>query len=288
MAGAFDATLKQLLDLCAPDWIAWLAPLVGLPVSVTAQPLDVDLSTVQPVADKVFQLQPPATGLLHLEAQSSWDGAFPGRLLLYNVLLEDRYGGPVHTVALLLRREASAPGLTGTVLRTDAAGHEYLRFAYTVVRLWELPADALLSGGLGAAALALLTDDAEPRLQELVNRLAERAAQEMPTKADADLLLSCGYILTGLRYDEAVARTLFHGVQKMKESSTYRAILEEGRTEGLLTARREDLLAVLQERFRAVPPEIEAKIQATTDVAKLQTAFRRAFHINAPNELPLD
>src|SRR5690349_5214240 len=98
MAGAFDATLKQLLDACAPDWVAWLAPLVGLPVGVAADPLDVDLSTVQPVADKVFRLRAPATGLLHLEAQSSWDGGFANRLLLYNVLLEDRYGGPVHTV----------------------------------------------------------------------------------------------------------------------------------------------------------------------------------------------
>jgi hypothetical protein len=132
VAGAYDATLKQLLDACAPDWVAWLAPLCGPPAGVGAQPLDVDLSTVQPVADKVFRLQPPASGLLHLEVQSSWDGGFADRLLLYNVLLEDRYGGPVHTAALLLRREASASGLTGTVARLDATGREYLRFAYTL------------------------------------------------------------------------------------------------------------------------------------------------------------
>jgi hypothetical protein len=288
VAGAFDATLKQLLDTCAPDWVAWLAPLVGLPASVAVEPLDVDLSTVQPVADKVFRLRAPAAGLLHLEVQSSWDGAFPGRLLVYNVLLEDRYGGPVHTVALLLRREASAPGLTGTVLRTDATGREYLRFAYTVVRLWELPADALLSGGLGAAPLALLTDDAAPRLQESVDRFAGRVAQEVPGQADANRLLSCGYILMGLRYDEGVVQALFHGVQKMKESSTYQAIRNEGRDEGLLLARREALLGALQERFQTVPPEIEARIRAMTDLAKLQTAFRRAFHVNAPDELSLD
>ena len=84
MAGSFDATLKQLLDACAPDWVGWLAPLVGLPTSVMADALDADLSTVQPTADKVFQLRPPASGLLHLEPQSSWDGGFPDRLLLYN------------------------------------------------------------------------------------------------------------------------------------------------------------------------------------------------------------
>ena len=287
MAGAFDATMKQLLDVCAPDWVAWLAPLAGLPLSTAVEPVDAELSTVQPAADKVFRLLPPATGLLHLEAQSSWDGDFPNRLLLYNVLLEDRHGGPVHTVAILLRREASGSGLTGTIVRRDVGGREYLRFVYTIVRLWELPADALLAGGLGATPLALLTDDAAPRLPELVGRFADRVVRESPTPADASLLLSCGFILLGLRYDRAVARTLFHGVQRMRESSTFQAILEEGREEGLLAARQEDVLALLQERFGTVPPEVEARVRATTDLAKLQTALRRVIHIATPAELPL-
>jgi predicted transposase YdaD len=291
MAGAFDATMKQLLDACAPDWVAWLAPLVGLPKSVAVEPLDVDLSTVQPVADKVFRLQPPATGLLHLEAQSSWDGEFPARLLLYNVLLESRYGGPVHTVALLLRREALTSDLTGEVVRYDDARREYLRFRYTAVRVWELDADTLLKGKLGAAPLALLTDDAESRLLKLVDQFADRVVRESPTIAEANLLLSCGYILLGLRYDEALANLLFHGVQKMRESSTYQAILREGRDEGraeeAVTARQEDLLALLQERFGPVPPEVEAKVRATMDVTKLQAALRRVLHIAGPDELPL-
>jgi hypothetical protein len=295
MAGAFDATLKQLLDVCAPDWVAWLAPLVGLPAAVGADPLDVDLSTVQPAADKVFRLRAPASGLLHLEPQSSWDGSFADRLLLYNVLLEDRYGGPVHTVALLLRREANAGGLTGAVVRTAAGGTEYLRFAYTVVRVWELSADALLAGGLGATPLALLTDDAAPRLPGLVDRFAERVARESATPADASLLLSCGFILLGLRYDRAVARTLFQGAQRMKESSTYQAILDEGRdegraeglTSGVLAARREDVLALLHERFGAVPPDVEARVRAATDPVALQAALRRVLHLSAPDELVL-
>lgn len=73
----------------------------------------------------------------------------------------------------------------------------------------------------------------------------------------------------------------------MRESATYQAILEEGRDEGLLLARREDLLALLQERFGAVPPDGEAKVRATTDEAKLQAALRRVLHIAAPGDLPL-
>jgi hypothetical protein len=291
MAGAFDATLKHLLDVYAPDWVALLAPLVGLPTSVAADPLDVDLSTVQPVADKVFRLRGSATGLLHIEAQASWDGEFHNRLLLYNVLLHGRYGGPVHTIALLLRREAVTSELTGELTRRDASGRDYLRFRYTAVRVWELAVDALLKGKLGATPLALLTDDAESRLPKLVDQFADRVTQESPTTAEANLLLSCGYILLGLRYDDAAAEALFHGVQKMRESSTYQAILEEGRDEGraeeAVHTNQENILALLQERFGAIPPEVEAKVRATTDVAKLQLALRRVIHVAAPGELPL-
>lgn len=142
MAGSFDATLKQLLDACAPDWVQWIAPLVGLPPSIVADPLDAELSTVQPVADKVFRLREPDAGLLHLEPQSSWDETLSNRMLLYNVLLEDRYGGPVHSVALLLRRQANTSDLTGSLVRCLAEGREYLRFEYSVIRVWELSAES--------------------------------------------------------------------------------------------------------------------------------------------------
>lgn len=289
MAGAFDGTMKQLLDACAADWVAWLAPLVGLPANVPAEPLDVELSTVQPVADKVFQLGAPASGLLHLEPQSAHDLTFPDRLLLYNVLLEHRYGGPVHTVALLLRRAAQSPALTGALARADATGAEYLRFRYTVVRVWELKADELLAGGLGATPLALLTDDAEPRLQEVAKRFAARVTAEANT-ADANLLLSCAFILSGMRYDKSVGQALFAGVQKMRESTTYMAILEEGHAEGLAAGRaagiadgeQRALLALIRARFGAVPPAVEAKVRATTDTAILEAAVARALAVATP------
>jgi hypothetical protein len=291
MAGPFDATLKQLLDAFAADWVGVLAPRVGLPATVGVEPLDPDLSTVQPAADKVFRLLPPAAGLLHLEPQSSWDGDLPSRLLLYNVLLEYRYGGPVYTLALLLRREANSPQLSGAVVRSFPDGAEYHRFTYFVVRVWELPADTLLTTGLGTTPLALLTDDAAPRLPELVRRFAERVEREAPSTERASLLLSAGYILLGLRYDSVVAETLFAGVQKMRESSTYQAILEEGRVEGEvrgeIRTRQEDLLTLLQERFGVVPPEVEARIRAATDPVRLRAALRQVLQITAPDQLSL-
>jgi hypothetical protein len=294
MAGSFDVAMKQLLDACAADWVAWLAPLVGLPASVAAEPLDADLSTVQPTADKVFRLGPPAAGLLHLEPQSSWDGGFHDRLLLYNVLLKARYGGPVHTVALLLRREASTAALTGTVLRHFADGREYHRFTYAVVRVWELAADDLMAGSLGTVPLALLTDDAGPRLPELVTRFADRVAREVPGTDAANLLLSCSYILLGLRYDKAVAEALFRGGQKMRESSTYQAILDEGRVEGqtrerlrTLRSLQENLIAMLGDRFGTLDPELEARIRASVEDDRLLAATRQVPRVASPADLVL-
>ncbi|MDB5313162.1 MAG: hypothetical protein JWO38_7364 [Gemmataceae bacterium] len=291
MAGRFDAALKHLVDAFAADWVGAIAPLVGLPAATAVDPLDADLSTVQPAVDKVFRLRPPGAGLLHLELQASWDGTFPDRLLLYNVFLEHRYGGPVYTVALLLRRDAAAPNLTGLVTRGYPGGEEYLRFTYRIVRLWELPADQLLAAGLGAAPLALLTDDAVPRLPELVTRFADRVDREAPDRDAGNLLLTCGFILLGLRYDKDVIRTLFAGVQRMKESSTYQSILDEGRDEGLargiVAARQEDVMALLQERFGTVPPEIESRVRAATDPTRLQAALRQVLRIDSPDELQL-
>jgi predicted transposase YdaD len=202
-------------------------------------------------------------------------------LLLYNVLLESRYGGPVHTAAVLLRREANSPGLTGTVVRQFADGREYLRFGYAVVRVWELSAAALMAGGLGAVPLALLTDDAKAQLPALVAQFAARVTREAPTADTANLLLSCGYILLGLRYDNAVARTLFHGVQKMRESSTYQAILEEGRDEGRNEAAQLFVLRLGTKSFGPTAAAIEAAVRSINDFDRLKRMTDRLLDAKA-------
>lgn len=287
----YDTTLKQLLSDFAPDWVQWLGPRLGLPATAAVDPFDVDLSTVQAEADKVFRLRPPAEGFLHIEPQASWDADFPDRLFLYNALLEDKYGGPVYTVALLLRRHANMPALTGTLARSYPDGREYLKFTYSVVRLWELPADQLLAGGIGLLPLALLTDDAAPRLPQVVARISDRFAADAVPAPTRDLLWTCGYILMGLRYNDNVAGPLLQGVRNMRESTTYQAILREGREEGVREGRveiaREAVLDVLRDRFTTVPPAVEARIQAAADLTRLKAALRQALHINAPDELTL-
>jgi hypothetical protein len=276
MSKPFDTTLKQLLADFAVDWVGWLAPRVGLPATVGVEPLDVDLSTVQLSADKVFRLLPPAEGLLHIEPQAGWDRDLAERLHLYNALLHDRHGGPVYSVALLLRREANRPTFTGALTRSYPDGREYLRFAYEVVRVWELPAEPLMTGGIGALPLALLTDEADGRLGEMVDRMDARMRAENVPDPVRVMVHTSGMLLLGLRYDDTTIHNAYLRARGMRESTSYQAILREGRAEGQVLTRQEDLLDILRERFGVVPPEVEQSIRNTTDATRLRDAIRQA------------
>lgn len=284
MAKPFDAVLKWMLDAYAAAWVRYLIPHVGLPPG-EPEPLDPDLSTVQPTADKVFRLGPPASGLLHLEVQSDWDGEMPARLLQYNVLLHARYGGPVHSLVLLLRRDANSPQLTGILTRVDANGVEYLRFRYGVVRVWELSADELLAGDLGTAPLGLVTDDAKPRLPALLRGLADRVVEEVPSQSERDIYLTSSALLLGLRYNKPFIHTLFQGLQNMslRDSSAIQMWIEDGEVK----ARRRDLLRLLTAKFGPQAVDMQARIQAADDPERLSDAIEQVLSITSPDELTL-
>lgn len=295
MTKPFDATMKQLLDAFGADWVIALAPWLGLPPGLELDPLDVDLSTVQLSADKVFRLRPPSLGILHIEPQSSHDGELPDRMLEYNAALHRRYGGPVYSVAVLLRPEANATALTGELVRQFPDGRVYLRFAYAVVRVWQLPLESLLAGAIGSLPLALLTDAAAGHLREVVDRIDSRLRDEQVPDMVRVLLHTCGYILLGMRYDDSEIQPAFVGIEGMKESTTYQAILregvqlgrQEGRQEGTLRTLQESLRRVLRKRFVAIPNELDARIAQTADPAKLEDALLQSISIEKPEDLTL-
>lgn len=286
MSQPFDATLKQLVDEFAADWVGWLAPTLHLPAGTRATPFPAELSTVQLLADRVFRLQPPELGLLHIEPQANWDGDLLQRLHEYNVLLH-RHAEHVYTVLLLLRREANRPTFDGRLVRRFADGTESGGFRYFAVRVWELHADELLAGDIGTLPLALLTDDAEFRLGEVVDRIDARLQAERAREDTRKRVLTSGYFLMGLRYNEDQIQQAFVRARGMKESTTYQAVLREGRQEGLLEAKREDLLNILRTRFAALPSDLESRIAATTDVPTLTAAIRAAVTVASPDDIRL-
>lgn len=282
MSAPFDTTLKELLDEFGADWVGWLAPALNLPAGVRAAPFRAELSTVQLLADRVFRLDPPNLGLLHIEPQANWDGDLLQRLHEYNVLLH-RHAEHVHTVLLLLRREANRPVFDGHLRRTFHDGRAGGDFPYFVVRVWELSADELLAGDIGTLPLALLTDDAEPRLGEVVDRIAARLDIDRVREDTRLRILTSGLLLCGLRYNENQLQRAFVRARGMRESTAYQMILREGRVE----SKQEDLLEFLRGRFGTLPPAFEQRVNATTDLPTLKAAISAAATVASPDDLPL-
>ena len=64
-------------------------------------------------------------------------------------------------------------------------------------------------------------------------------------------------------------------------------MLAQGEALGLLRARREDLRALLEERFGPLPEALVERIEATEDLERLRGAVRQIMHIQSPDKLDL-
>lgn len=177
MARPFDVTTKHLFEHHPRDWLVYAGLEPG-----PAELLNVDLSTLSATADHVLRVGREAPWLAHFEFQSGRDLALARRLQLYNVLLNHHHDLPVQTVVVLLRRSADGPELTGLFRQGLPDGRLYHEFHYRIVRVWEKPVEAILSGGLGTLPLAPLVDEARDDLPKVIRRMESRLAGEAPVE----------------------------------------------------------------------------------------------------------
>ncbi len=282
----FDATLKDLVQIYAADWLAVLDHPPSEPVEI----LTPDLSTLTAFTDIVFRT---GDSLLHLDFQSGPDPSLPRRVLLYNVLLHDGYGLPVHSVVILLRPRADRSDLTGTLSYAARPGRGRLDFAFEVIRLWQVPVDRLLASGLGTLPLAVLGQMPAGRtldeaLPAVIARLMERIEAEAPTE-QRPILLTAAYVLMGLRMSRERASGFFQGVRKMRDSDTYQAILDEGRAEGETKGRAEEarklLLRLGRKHLGEPEATVEAAVRAITDLDRLELMAERVSEVASWQDL---
>src|SRR5437660_3064553 len=111
MSKPFDATLKDLAGINPGRFLAEVDRPPALPVRL----LNVDLSTVTASTDLVFGLGEPPEELVHIDAQAGPDADKHRDLLAYNALLHRQYRVPIHTILLLLRRQAQHSAQTGNL-----------------------------------------------------------------------------------------------------------------------------------------------------------------------------
>jgi hypothetical protein len=269
-AKPYDPTLKTLVEIEPESWPV----LLGYPKAPT-EIIDADIATVSGAADKVLRVSGNPPYLLHLEFVSGHDSAtLPSTLLLRNSLLGHRRQILVRSGAVLLRPEADSPQLTGMYERRFPDEEPYLTFRYTVVRVWQLSPEPLLKGGLALLPLAPISAVTEADLPGIIKRMEQRLSSRRGHKR-APLVWGAAYILLGLRYSPALSAQLFRGVMSMKESSTYQAILEEGRGEGAVVEAKKLLRLQGDDAFGVPDARTTATIERINDLAQLEDLFRR-------------
>ena len=273
-AKPYDATLKALVETDPGAWPAFL----GRPTGPT-EVIDADIATVTGAADKVLRVSSEPTYLLHLEFVVGHDTAtLPRKLYVRSGLLEDRHDLPVRTAALLLRPEADSPQLTGLYERGFPGEGPYLTFHYQVVRIWQLPPGLLLMSGLALWPLAPISAVTEAALPGIIEQIRERLSDRR-ARRQAPVVWAAAYVLLGLRYSPEVAAQLFRGVVSMKESSTYQAILEEGRAEGIaqgaVTEARKLLRILGDDSFGPPDAQTVRAIERLVDLPRLEELLKR-------------
>ena len=283
MPGPIDDALKHLTELSPQDWVVR----GGWPAAAAAL-IDADIGTISGAADKAIRVSGTPDWLLAIDFQSGHDSlAKLPDLLLYNSALFKRHGLPVRTLLVLLHRGADSRKLTGLYERGFPGEPFDAALRYRVLRVWEVPAAAWLSGGLGLVPLAPLGSVQKADLPAVVAQMKQRFDREAPSQAKE--LWSAAYILMGLRYESAMVQSLLRGVVNMKESSTYQAILEEGKAEGEAKGKAEEARKMLllqgRDRFGEPSAKIVALLDAVTDLDRLEALMIRLLHVKTWEEL---
>jgi predicted transposase YdaD len=175
-------------------------------------------------------------------------------------------------------------------------GSLYHEFRYNVVKLWERPVDDILAGDLATLPLAPVSRVPAGELPRIIRRMDERIEREASTDERPDLW-TAAFLLMGLIYPEHLARTLLQGKSYMRDSTTYQAILREGeakgkaegKAEGIAQGKAEEarglVLRLGRKQFGPPAPQFEAKIQAMTDVEKLEELSERVLDVSSWDEL---
>ncbi len=277
----FDVSAKELIW---DDPGAWLDRLgIGPPGPVEV--IDSDITALTAAADKVIRVGAPEPYIVNLELQSSHQSDLVETTWFRQAALFYRHRIPVLTVLILLRREANSPSLTGTFEIKMPDGRVTNHYNYPVVRLWSDDPEDYLTAGVNLVPLAPLAKVTETELPRIVQRMAARINTE-PSPRSAKLWTAT-YLLMGLCYAEEFVSRLLEGVHKMQESTTYQAILREGRGEGLVEGRNEGLiegrvneaqrmlLLQGQIRFGTVDEVTRGQILAIREIERLEEIGKR-------------
>lgn len=196
------------------------------------------------------------------------------RLLEYSVQAHLKYGLPVYSVVIYLRKTAKVP--EPPLIWKLPNGQEVLRFNFLNIELWKLSPRAILQEGLdGLLPLVFFTDGGEQ--PEVFDEVMERLKA-----AHNEDLASLAYVLASLIFaddtGQAMVKRRFAMLEDLdlEKSWAYREILQKGVKQGIekgiekeqqkwLTVQRDALFNVVQMRFPELLNEARKKADRTND-----------------------
>jgi hypothetical protein len=282
MSQDYDPTMKALVDFDPASWL----PFCGRPEAPATVISAEVIGTITGAADAFLRVHADPEYILHLDFQSGHDSAqLPPRLRLYNTIADFNTGLPVRSVAVILRPEADSPRLTGLLERGLPGEEPHDVFRYDVIRVWRLPTEQLLAGALAMLPLAPLSATGEPEVRRAIGRMKERLRRA----ERAGELWTATRVLMGLRHSQDLIDVLLRGVQGMKDSVTYQAIVAEGVAEGVIKGRAEEarrfLKAQGKDKFGQPDEQTREAIDAIEDIERLEDLGRRLLRVESWQEL---
>nr|BBH92881.1 hypothetical protein KTA_10800 [Thermogemmatispora argillosa] len=238
MGTTWDLALKRLFELAAQDFVELVLPEARYERDASSEFVLADIPLLRELgalrADVVSACRLAGKPVIvHLEFQSSSDARMAERLLLYNVLADQRYRCPVWSCVVYLRRCAAPLTPYQRELPNKKKVHE---FHFLVLKLWDMPAAELLQAQRwGMLPLLPLTREGQRR--ELIVEMRQRL--ERAGRYD---LLAIGFLIASLAWAGAPASErqwlkeqfsmLADFIQELKQTDIYQMILEEGLKEG--------------------------------------------------------
>ena len=276
MAKPYDAGMRVLIEQYLPDWLALAPRKAQGPIRI----IDSDLSTVTAEADKVLYIDDPQPWILHLEPQANWDGNLEKRVSWYNGLLSYKHDCLVHSVIVLLRREADSPRLTGEYTQQFPGDAPYRLLRYQVVRVWQLSAEALAAGGWGLFPLAPLCDDAKSQLPSLLERMANRLKNEIADPQKIALLWQTTAILSDMRYEQEFILPLMRKVMTMVKLEDFPSY-----SVGVAKGFRETILLQGKIKFGVADEDTISALESIKNLDRLRSISERILTVNSWQEL---
>jgi predicted transposase/invertase (TIGR01784 family) len=242
----FDNICKFIAESFSTDFATWL---LGEPISLTElSPKELSLEPIR--ADALILLQSDEV-VLHVEFQTKTDPNMPFRMADYRLRVYRRFPKKRMRQVVVYLAQTESEMVYQTTFSIENLQHEF-----TVIRLWEQPAEIFLRvpGLLPFAVLSNATDKTST-LQNVAARIDNITDRRTQSNLTASVAILAGLVLN----QEVIQRLLRRDI--MQESVIYQSIKTEGKEEGIELGVRRVAVNLLKENMSI---EMVAKVTGLT------------------------